>query len=149
MCCEAVDFGSRRSSLTFARYELVGYDENRPFRWVHFMAVSVDQFGKTLVASGLLSADEVKVIWSATAAETRPKSGDGFAKLLVKQQKLTPFQAEELLAGSGTPLVLGDYVLLSKIGAGGMGQVFKAHHRRMDRPAAIKLLPSSLTKDEA
>jgi serine/threonine protein kinase len=30
-----------------------------------------------------------------------------------------------------------------------MGQVFKARHQHMDRFAAIKLLPTSLTKDEA
>jgi len=69
--------------------------------------------------------------------------------VLIEREKLTRFQAEELLSGSQTPLVLGDYVLLAKIGAGGMGQVFKAQHRHMDRLAAIKLLPTSLTKDEA
>ena len=60
-----------------------------------------------------------------------------------------PFQASELLSGSGTPLVLGDYVMLAKIGAGGMGQVFKAQHRHMERLVAIKLLPPAMTKDEA
>ncbi len=45
--------------------------------------------------------------------------------------------------------MLNQYVLLSKIGAGGMGQVFKAQHRKMKRLAAIKLLPAALTKDEA
>ena len=45
--------------------------------------------------------------------------------------------------------MLGDYILLDKIGAGGMGQVFKAEHRRMKRLVAIKLLPAAMTKDEA
>ena len=34
----------------------------------------------------------------------------------------------------------GDYVVLGKIGAGGMGQVFKARHKRMNRLVAIKVL---------
>src|SRR5208283_4330318 len=34
-----------------------------------------------------------------------------------------------------------------RIGAGGMGQVFKAQHRRMDRTVAIKMLPTAMTKD--
>ena len=72
-----------------------------------------------------------------------------FAGLLVKQGQFTEFQSQELLASSGTPLVLGDYVLLSKLGAGGMGQVFKARHRHMDRLVAIKLLPAAMTKDQA
>jgi molecular chaperone DnaK (HSP70) len=37
-------------------------------------------------------------------------------------------------------LVIGDYALLGRIGAGGMGRVFKAQHRRMDRLVALKIL---------
>ncbi len=113
------------------------------------LAVTVDQFGKALVASGLMTAEEVKALWATIPSGERPKDGDGFAQVLVKQEKLNSFQAQELLSGSGTPLVLNQYVLLSKIGAGGMGQVFKAQHRKMKRLAAIKLLPAALTKDEA
>ncbi len=112
------------------------------------MAVTVDQFGKALVASGLLTAEEVKALWNGIPVAERPKDGDGFAQLLVKQERLNTFQAQELLSGSGTPLVLGDYVLLAKIGQGGMGAVYRARHRRMKRLAAIKLLPAAMTKDE-
>jgi serine/threonine protein kinase len=43
-------------------------------------------------------------------------------------------------------LVLGNYVILDKIGQGGMGMVFKARHRRMDRIVALKVLPPEVTK---
>ena len=43
--------------------------------------------------------------------------------------------------------VLGDYVLLGRLGAGGMGRVFKARHRRMERLVALKVLPPSAMKD--
>ena len=82
------------------------------------MAVTVDQFGKALVASGLMTGEEVKALWATIPSGERPKDGDGFAQVLVKQEKLNAFQAQELLSGSGTPLVLNQYVLLSKIGAG-------------------------------
>ncbi|QDU25638.1 Serine/threonine-protein kinase PknB [Anatilimnocola aggregata] len=113
------------------------------------MAVGADQFAKSVIVAGLSSADEIKGLWNELPAGQRPKDGAALAKLLVEREKLTKFQAEELLAGSQTPLVLGDYVLLARIGAGGMGQVFKAQHRRMKRLVAIKLLPTSLTKDDA
>ena len=90
----------------------------------------------------------MKALWAELPADERPKDGESFSSLLVRRERLNDFQAQELLGGSGTPLVLGDYVLLSKIGAGGMGQVFKAQHRVMERLVAIKLLPAAMTKDE-
>ena len=44
---------------------------------------------------------------------------------------------------------MASYTILDKIGAGGMGQVFKAQHRRMERLVAIKMLPPAMTKDAA
>ncbi|MGI8977760.1 MAG: protein kinase domain-containing protein [Pirellulaceae bacterium] len=113
------------------------------------MLLSADQFAKAVITAGLSSADEIKTLWNGLPAGQRPKDGETFAQVLIQREKLTQFQAKEILTGGATPLVLGDYILLAKIGAGGMGQVFKARHRRMDRLVAIKLLPSSMTKDEA
>ncbi len=113
------------------------------------MPLTVDQYASAVVRSGLVTADEMKALWAALPAGQRPKDGDGLAKVLVEAGKLTEFQAGELASGSDTPLALGDYLLLARIGAGGMGQVFKAEHRHMRRLAAIKLLPATLTKDEA
>ena len=45
--------------------------------------------------------------------------------------------------------ILGEYVLLSPLGSGGVGQVFKAKHRRMDRLVALKMLKPSVLKDVA
>ncbi len=42
---------------------------------------------------------------------------------------------------------LGPYELLAPIGAGGMGEVYKARDTRLDRTVAIKVLPSELAKD--
>jgi len=42
---------------------------------------------------------------------------------------------------------LGDYELVSLLGAGGMGQVFKARDRKLGREVAIKVLPEAFTSD--
>jgi Tol biopolymer transport system component len=42
---------------------------------------------------------------------------------------------------------LGPYELVSPLGAGGMGEVWKARDHRLDRNVAIKILPESLAKN--
>src|SRR5688572_3569191 len=45
--------------------------------------------------------------------------------------------------------LLGSYEITSFIGQGGMGEVYLAHDRRLKRKVALKLLPSSVIKDES
>ena len=46
---------------------------------------------------------------------------------------------------SGTKL--GPYEIQSLIGAGGMGEVYRAHDSRLNRTVAIKILPASFSAD--
>ena len=110
------------------------------------MAVPLEQFVKQLEDSGILAGDTLQEF---LPPKSDPKNAEELARELVRKNKLTKFQAEEVYRGKGKSLVLGNYVLMEKIGAGGMGQVFKARHLRMDRLVAVKLLPASMTKDPA
>ena len=42
---------------------------------------------------------------------------------------------------------LGDYQLLTLLGAGGMGEVWAAHEQTLGRRVALKLLPEAVTRD--
>src|SRR3989442_385655 len=42
---------------------------------------------------------------------------------------------------------LGPYEILSPLGAGGMGEVYRARDARLDRDVAVKVLPSHLAED--
>ena len=69
---------------------------------------------------------------------------DALCRLLVDCGWVTPFQLKWLRCGREAELVFGPYVLLDKIGEGGVGYVYKARHRRLNRVVALKMLREDL-----
>jgi len=107
---------------------------------------TTDEFVKQVASSGLMSSDDVLAFIDAIPGESRPSDGEALERELVKQKKLTRFQAEQIYAGKGTSLTLGNYVILDKLGQGGMGMVLKAEHKRMKRLVAIKVMSPAAVK---
>jgi serine/threonine protein kinase len=60
---------------------------------------------------------------------------------LVHAGFLTDYQLKRVLAGSTHGLILGNYRVLNRLGAGAMGVVFLAEHMLVRREVAIKVLP--------
>ncbi|HEX3872335.1 MAG TPA: protein kinase [Pirellulales bacterium] len=108
------------------------------------MASPLELFVKQLEDSGIVAPGKLKEFLPPAKS---PQSAEELAQELVKGQQLTKFQAHQIFGGRAKALFLGNYTVLDKLGAGGMGQVFKARHRRMDRIVAVKMLPPSVSKD--
>src|SRR5262245_22696127 len=112
------------------------------------MAVTLQFFIDQLVESQLLGAADVEQVVAALPEEKRPADGEQLARELVRQKRLTAYQAKAVFQGKGKNLVLGNYRILDKLGQGGMGMVLKAEHRRMERVVALKVLAPQLVKDK-
>ena len=81
-----------------------------------------------------------------------PVTLDSYTRLLREPASCTAFLEEATALRSklrqrGCGRTLGNYTLLEKIGEGGMGTVYRARHRLMDRIVAVKVLADGLTSD--
>jgi serine/threonine-protein kinase len=85
---------------------------------------------------------------AARLAEQQPDP-KALARTLLERRWLTPYQANLLLVGRGAELVLGSYIILTRIGEGGMGEVFKARQRRLGQIVALKLIRKDRLSNQA
>lgn len=112
------------------------------------MSLSIDEFVQSLTDTGILPPEEVTSLVSSLPGDRKGIDAEKIARELVRQQKLTRFQASVIFRRQSRGLRFGDYVVLDKIGSGGMGQVFKAENRRTRQIVALKLLRATFTKSE-
>lgn len=113
------------------------------------MSKSFAEIQQSLGQLGILTPQELAQILRAAGKDEKFNDPKELAKLLVASGKLTRFQATAIWEGAAASLQFGDYLILDKIGAGGMGHVYKAQHRRMKRILAIKMLHKSSVTSEA
>jgi len=112
------------------------------------MAVTLKKLTESLISSGLMTADELREFRAQLPPQLRHLSAESLARELVRFGKLTSYQAARICDGKPEGLVLGNNVIVDRIGAGGMGEVFKAEHRRMKRPVVVKVLHAEHTQSE-
>jgi WD40 repeat protein len=110
------------------------------------MVESLAEYIEHLVGSGLMSADEVNDFLTSLPPGISDGDAQSFARELVRHKRLTPYQATAIFQGKSQGLVLGNYLVLDKLGQGGMGLVFKGEHRRMKRVVALKVMSAAALK---
>jgi len=101
----------------------------------------------TLSAETLLAiAIELELAPQASLGEVFERSGGSgasvaeFGQQLVRQELLTSFQLERLLAGNRTGFYYGPARLLYQVGAGSFARVYRAIHRDSGEIKAVKVL---------
>ena len=109
---------------------------------IHFAEQPTIHYVQELIASGIVLAEDWDHLPAATREEILLDSDKSLTRnKLVEHGLLTDYQAGRLETGITHGLVLGSYRVLKRLGAGNMGIVFSAEHRRLRRLVAIKVLP--------
>lgn len=96
-----------------------------------------------------MTGEEIDAFVSHLPPEEKPADGQQLAQALFRRKRLTKFQTQAVYQGKTRGLVLGNYEVLDRLGKGGMGEVFRARHRRMERVVALKILPAAAVQQES
>jgi len=106
--------------------------------------MSLDAFKKRLNKANVIDSDTLLQF----IENDQSTSSAGLCRNLLKAELLTPFQLRAITHGKTRGLRMDRYIILDRIGKGGMGQVFKAKHAKMKRVVALKVLPRAAMKNQ-
>ncbi len=113
------------------------------------LALPTSAILKQLLSASIVAFDDYELLTKEERASLENASSlQGLLPLLEKMNLLTPFQAGRIESGKLFGLIVNNYRVLERLGAGSMGVVFKAEHVRLRKAVAIKILAPSYDQDE-
>jgi serine/threonine protein kinase len=102
---------------------------------------------KLSVAKNLIDQDLAKDIYQQSLAEKRSVTA-----ILLERELMTQHIVDQLLKEMGCaqpPKTVGGFRIVSKLGQGGMGAVYKAIQLSMEREVALKVIAPEFAQDKA
>jgi serine/threonine-protein kinase len=99
---------------------------------------SADALAQIILDSQLLEPAQTRELTRSLMGRFQePKA---LARDLLQRGWLTTYQVNHLFQGRASDLLLGAYVIEERLGEGGMGQVFRARHKLLNRRVALKVI---------
>ncbi len=109
-------------------------------------------FSKILMTVANVPEDKIKECLETVSANANSGSKKTLEDIVIEKKLLDPAKVKELKKDAESlheAPELTNYVLLKKLGQGGMGAVYLAKHVNMGRDVAIKILPQHFARNKA